>query len=53
MSKSKNYIHVINHDRARHSRECGMQEKTGFPRIRYGAGLVKPGKKLHMICVIM
>ena len=23
--------------------KVGIQKKTGFPRIKYGAGLVKPG----------
>jgi len=23
--------------------KAGIQENTGFPRIKYGAGLVKPG----------
>ncbi len=23
--------------------KAGIQERTGFPRIKYGAGLVKPG----------
>jgi len=25
------------------SAKAGIQENTGFPRIKYGAGLVKPG----------
>jgi hypothetical protein len=25
------------------SAKAGIQEKTGFPRIKYGAGSVKPG----------
>ena len=36
--------------------KAGIQESTGFPRIKYGAGLVKPGMtnclKLISICVI-
>ncbi len=35
---------------------AGIQESTGFPRIKYGAGLVKPGMtnylRLMSICII-
>jgi hypothetical protein len=27
--------------------KAGIQENTGFPRIKYGAGLVKPGMTNH------
>jgi hypothetical protein len=36
----------------RHSREGGNPgEKTGFPRIKYGAGLVKPGMTKQGECL--
>jgi len=28
---------------------AGIQENTGFPRIKYGAGLVKPGMTNRLI----
>ena len=32
----------INHSKNRPSCEGGIQENTGFPRIKYGAGIVEP-----------
>ena len=33
----------IHPDGNKFSAKAGIQENTGFPRIKYGAGLVKPG----------
>jgi len=37
--------------------KAGIQENTGFPRIEYGAGLVKPGMTnytgLMLSCIIL
>jgi hypothetical protein len=40
----KRYIrNDINHGKDVIPAKAGIQENTGFPRIKYGAGLVKPG----------
>jgi len=54
----------INHSKGRHSCPilgtgetlAGIQENTRFPRIKYGAGLVKPGMtnriRLMSLCIV-